>query len=151
VDANGAVQVRVDAFTDEQKKLYLDNAKSRAQLCVHVSEELLIPMLTAGGEAKKSVWLMKQWFEENYAEVEAEESLQDLTREFNALHPGDFEHAMFYLGNVDNCNARLAKVDATGKYKMDDLQLINAVLTRLPDNKDGKMAEKWAPFQAKYR
>jgi hypothetical protein len=96
---------------------------------------------------------MKQWFKENYGEVEAQELLQDLTHEFNALHPGDFEHAMFYLGNIlDNCNAHLVKVDATGKYKMDDLQLINAVLSKIPDNKDGKMAEKWAqPFQAKYR
>jgi hypothetical protein len=66
--------------------------------------------------------------------------LQDLTHEFNALHPGDFEHVMFYLGNINNCNARLAKVDATGKYMMDDLQLINAVLAKIPDNKDGKIA-----------
>ena len=107
-------------------------------------------MLTAGGAAKKSMYLMKQWFEENYAEVEAEELLQDLTREFNMLHPGDFEHAMFYLGNLDNINAHLAKVDATGRYMMDDIQLSNAVLLKIPNNKDGKMAEKWAPFQVKY-
>jgi hypothetical protein len=151
VDMNGNLQVHVDALTEEEKKLYLDNAKSRANLCVHVSQELLIPMLTAGGTTQKSLYLMKQWFEENYAEVEAEESLQDLTREFNALHPGNFEHAMFYLGNIDNCNARLVKVDATGKYMMDDLQLINTVLSKILDNKDGKMAEMWAPFQVKYR
>jgi hypothetical protein len=71
--------------------------------------------------------------------VEAEKSLQDLTCEFNMLHPGDFEHAMFYLGNLDNINARLAKVDATGRYMMDDIQLINAVLSKIPNNKDGKM------------
>jgi hypothetical protein len=41
---NGNLQVHVDDLTKEQKKLYLDNAKSRAKLCVHVSEELLIPM-----------------------------------------------------------------------------------------------------------
>ena len=150
-DANGNQQVNVIDLTEDEKKLYLDNAKSRAKLCVHVADKLLIPMLTAGGTEKKSMYLMKQWFEENYAEVEAEELLQDLTREFNALHPGDFEHAMFYLGNIDNCNARLARVDITGKYMMDDLQMINAVLSKIPDNKDGKMAEKWAPFQAKYR
>jgi hypothetical protein len=80
---------------------------------------------------------MKQWFEANYAEVEAEESLQDLTCEFNALHPGNFEHAMFYLGNIDNCtNACLAKVDVTGKYMMGDLQLINSVLSKILDNRE---------------
>jgi hypothetical protein len=46
---------------------------------------------------------------------------------------------------------QLGKVDVlTGKYKMDDLQLINVVLSKLPDNKDVKTSEKWAPFHAKY-
>ena len=63
LDINGEPQVCVDDLTEEENKLYLDNAKSRAKLCVHVSKDLLIPMLTAGGAAKKSVYLMKQWFE----------------------------------------------------------------------------------------
>jgi hypothetical protein len=49
IDVNGDPQIRGDALTDEEKKLYLNNAKSRAKLCVHVSKELLFPMLTAGG------------------------------------------------------------------------------------------------------
>ena len=78
VDLQGNVVVVDVPLTDEQKKIYLDNAKSKAKLCVHVSSKLLQPMLTAS-ELKDSVYQMKQWFEENYAEVEVEESLQDLT------------------------------------------------------------------------
>ena len=149
-DMNGDVMQQVDALMEEEEQLYKDNTKSRSKLMIHVHKDLLQPMLTAGGE-KKSVWLMKQWFKENFGEIEVEESLQDLTREFNELNPGDFDSAMMFIGKIDSVNARLGKIDATGKYKHDELQLIMHVLAKLPDNKDGKTNEKWAPFQAEYR
>jgi hypothetical protein len=83
---------------------------------------------------------MKQWFKENYGDVKVEESLQDLIRELIELHPSDHEHAMFYSGKIDNCNARLAKID--DRYKKDDLELIIAALSKIPDNNDSRTSEK---------
>jgi hypothetical protein len=123
---DGTVQVVVEALTDEQNKLYLDNAKSKNKLSVHVSADILEPMLMAGGP-KNAVYMMKQWFEENFGDAKVEDSLQDLIREFNELHPSNHEHAMFYIGKIDNVNARLAKIN--DRYKKDDLELIIAVLS----------------------
>jgi predicted PolB exonuclease-like 3'-5' exonuclease len=147
VDANNVKHVVQEALTDkEKKKLYQDNCKSRNKLSLHVGKDLLEPMLMVGGP-KQSVWLMKQWFEKNYGDARREDTLQDLIKQFNELHPGDFTEAMLYIGKVDSLNTHFMKIDA--RYQKTDLELIIAMLMKIPDNKDSKMSV-WDPFQAEY-
>jgi hypothetical protein len=133
-------------LTKEEKQLYKDNAKSRIKLSLHVGKDILEPMLMAGGP-KQSVWLIKQWFEQNYGNARREDTLQDLICQFNELHLGDYTEAMLYIGKVDSLNTRLAKIEE--RYMKTDLELIIATLMKIPDNKDGKTSV-WGPFQAEY-
>jgi hypothetical protein len=134
-------------LTDKEKQLYRDNAKSRNKLSLYVGKDILEPMLMAGGP-KQLVWLIKQWFEWNYSDARREDTLQDLIRQFNELHPGDFMEVMLYIGKVDSLNTCFGKIEA--RYMKSDLELIIATLMKIPDNKDGKMSV-WGPFQAVYR
>jgi hypothetical protein len=145
---DGTIREVVTNLTRAEKKLYKDNAKSRSKLLMHVSTDIRELMTTAGGE-KNSVFLMKRWFEDNFAEVTASDSLQDLNRKLNELHPGDYDHAMFYLGKLDALNVRLGKVEPQGKYKLDELQLKTVVLSKLPDGGNNG-PDKWGSFQADY-
>ena len=135
-------------LTDEEKKLYEDNAMAFGKLTRCVSDDLLLPLTTAGGE-KQSMWLVKQCLEENYAEVEAEDSLQDLQKKLTELHPADFEKSMFYIAKLEDLNVRLGKVGE--RYQLDELQLKLEVLSKLPDINDKRSSEKWSSFQSKYR
>ena len=101
----------------------------------------------AGGP-KQLVWLIKQWFERNYGDARREDTLQDLIRQFNELHPGDVIEVMLYIGKVDSLNTCLDKIEE--RYMKSDPELIIATLTKIPDNKDGKTSV-WGPFQAEYR
>jgi hypothetical protein len=142
VDEDGDENVIHVPLTDKEKQLYKDNAKSRNKLSLYVRKDILELMLTAGGP-KQSVWLIKQWFEQNYGDARREDTLQDLIRQFNELHPGDFTEAMLYIGKVDSLNTCLGKIEA--KYMKSDLELIIMTLTKIPDNKDGKTSV-WGPF-----
>jgi len=104
-------------------------------------------MVEAG--AKKLVYKVKQWLEKNYAEVRAKDSLKDLQKRLDDLHPSDFEDAMFYLAQLEDVNARLKKVGE--RYCLDELQLKLEVLKKLPDVSDSSPQEKWASFQSTYR
>jgi len=88
VDENG--QEADVALTDAEKKLFEDNATVMCKLLECVCDELLVPMQVAGGE-NESVYRVKQWLEEQYGEVEAEDTLKDLREKLNDLHPTDFE------------------------------------------------------------
>ena len=146
--ANGqAIQV---PLTDVEKKLYKDNAASKAKLLRYVDKTLHGPMMAASGP-KESVWLIKQWFQLEFGEVTAEDSLPKLNRQKTELHPGDFKECMYYLGKLESINIKLGQIESTGKYKLDELQLKTEVLSKIPDNTDGKTTEKWAPFKAEYR
>jgi len=110
------------SLTNAEKKLYEENAKSRAKLVQYVHQTLLEPMIASGGD-KGSVYLMKEWLKLNYAEVTAEDSLMELTEELKKLHPGDYKDALLYLGMIESLNAKLGSLDAGDKYKLDELQL----------------------------
>jgi len=138
-------QVRL---TDAQKKLYEDNATALNKISSCVSDELLVPMMVEAGD-KKSVWKIKKWLEKNYAEVRAQDSLKDLQKRLDELHPSDYEEAMFYLAQVEDINARLKKVG--DRYSLDELQLKLEVLKKLPDVSDDNPQEKWSSFQSAYR
>ena len=133
-------------LTDKEKQLYKDNAKSMNKLSLYVGKDILEPMLMTGGP-KQSVWLIKQWFERHYGDGRREDTLRDLICQFNELHPGDYTEAMLYIGKVDSLNICLGKIE--GRYMKSDPELIIATLTKIPDNKDGKMSV-WGPFQAEY-
>ena len=110
--ANGqAIQV---PLTDVEKKLYKDNAASKAKLLRYVDKTLHGPMMAASGPTE-SVWLIKQWFQLEFGEVTAEDSLPELNRQKTELHPGDFKECMFYLGMLESINIKLGQIESTGK------------------------------------
>ena len=104
-------------LTDDDKKRYKDNAMAMSKLTQCVSDELLTPLMTAAGD-RKSVWHVKQWLETNYAEVSAEDSLQELQAQLRDCRPSDYEEAMFYLAKLEDINSRMARVGAN--YQLDE-------------------------------
>ena len=150
VDAQGNVmQVsQTRDLTNEEKKLYTDNATAVNKIIECVSDKLLVPLMVAAGP-KKSVYLVKKWLETNYAEVKASDSLKDLMGKLSNLHPCDFEESIFYLAELEDLNHKLAKIG--NRYSLDELQLKLEVLKKIPDASDDKPNEKWSSFQSAYR
>ena len=146
IGADGAPQAGA-ALTDDEKKLYEDNAAVLCKLMECVCDDLLVPLQNAGGP-KESVFKVKEWLERQYGEVEAEDTLKDLRTKLAELHPADFEDSMYYLSKLEDLNTKIAKVGS--KYAMDELELKLEVLAKLPNVSDDKPNEKWGGFQGVY-
>ena len=136
-------------ITNNDRKLYEANATSLNKMIQCMSDNLVEATTLVAGE-KESAWLVKQWLDENYGQVTAEDSIKSLEDEWNEVNPSNFEQALFYISKLEDINNRLGKIEAqgvVGKYKKDELQLKIQVLSHLKNLDDNG----WAAFLSEYR